>query len=214
MLPYSQEVWFSVLGQYNASVWPAILILYALFALALWSNLSRPENRAGESFLLLVLGVAWLCTGLGFYAWAFASYDFLAPFEAGVWVVQALMMFLALWLRGGFDCRKAHGIQRWTGISAIGFGLILSPFLDLALGVQATQLRWYGVAPGPTLIVSLGVFLLARARWYLWLLPLLWSLKAGLIAWWLGVFQDLLLPAMGFLLALIGLVESRPDRRH
>lgn len=209
MLPYSQEVWFAVFGQYNSSVWPAIVFFYGLFALAFWQNLSLPVERLGGSFLPLVLASAWVWTGIGFYALAFSSYDFLAPFEAALWIVQALITLGVLWIDGGFDCRRAKGFERWAGFLALGFGLLLSPLLDLVAGVQTAQLRWFGVAPGPTLVVSLGVFLLARARWYLWLLPLLWSIKAGLVAWWLGVFQDLLVPLISVILAGVGIWSRR-----
>lgn len=214
MLPYSQEIWFAVFGQYNSHVWPAILAFYGLFAAAFWRALARPESRAGSSFLPLVLAAAWLWTGIGFYALSFASYDFLAPYEAGLWTIQALILLVTLSFRGGFVLARSAGIQSWTGFLAIGFGLLLSPLLDLVAGVPASQLRWFGIAPGPTLMVSLGVFLLVRVRWYLWLLPLIWSFKAGLVAWWLGIFQDLLLPVISVLFAAIGVWSSRPSGRR
>jgi hypothetical protein len=63
----------------------------------------------------------------------------------------------------------------------------------------------FGVAPCPTTIFTIGILLLARGRWVVWLsiIPLLWSAIGLAAALQLGIPQDFGLPVAG-----IGLVTA------
>jgi hypothetical protein len=60
------------------------------------------------------------------------------------------------------------------------------------------------VAPCPTTIFTIGILLLARGNWVLWLsiIPVLWSLVGLAAAVQLGIPEDLGLPVAGLLLVV------------
>jgi len=68
----------------------------------------------------------------------------------------------------------------------------------------------FGVAPCPTTIFTIGMLLLARGRWVVWLsiIPLLWSLVGLAAALQLGIPEDFGLPAAGFGLVSALIIEK------
>ena len=66
----------------------------------------------------------------------------------------------------------------------------------------------FGVAPCPTTIFTIGVMLIARGIWVIWLsiIPFLWSLIGLAAAIQLGIPEDLAMPVAGAVLAAVLLV--------
>lgn len=203
MLPYSLEVLFSVMGRFNASVWLFHLGLYIGLPLSLLWTWQGGKPRLSGLLLGTLLAFAWVVSGIGFFWLRFANFDFIAPYEAGLFVFQAALV-MGAGVGGRIRMYRPSGPLLGWGLGLVAYGLVLLPLMDYVLSGQAISDVRFGVAPAAVLVATLGVLSIMRAPWYLWLLPLLWSAKAALTGWWLGLHQDLLLPVLS--LASLGLV--------
>ena len=87
------------------------------------------------------------------------------------------------------------------------------PLIDRASGMSWLSERVVGLEPVPTTILTFGLLLLMRGRTplHLAIVPLLWTLVAGVTAWILWSPQDLALPLVG--LGGFGLLVWKNRRR-
>lgn len=204
MLSFTAEVFFSLLGQYNLDLWPTQM-LGLLLGLGAVAAACRP--RAGsDRAIAAVLAAAWLWVGIAFHGVYLATISFAAPAVAACFVAQALLLLWSGLVRGRLRFRFRRDVIGWAGLAVALAGLALYPLLGLAAGRGWSQLASFGVAPCPTVIVTIGLLLLTEGRtpFILMIVPLLWSLAAGLAAWFLAIPEILVLPAIGLgALALI-----------
>jgi hypothetical protein len=206
MFPYDAEVLAAAYAQYNAAVWPAQLIALLLALAVLWLCVSpRPW---GGYFTGAALAAAWLWCGLVFYLAHFAAYDFMAPVYGWVFVAQAVLLAGALLWRPlpmALPPEAPPGPRAVAGLVLAAFALFGLPLIS-GLGTSGfATARVVGVAPGPTVLFTLGLLLLAtgwRCR-LLMVVPLAWCALAGVMAWALGVAEAWPLPLLG--LAALGL---------
>lgn len=199
MLAFTSEVYVSLLVQYNAAIWPAQPIAAVLGVLA--AMLARRGSRLGAA----ILAALWLWTGVAWHYLSFATINFAAPAFALLFVVQGLLL-----LRAG-EFRFLRDRRGWAGLAVMAFAMAGYPLLTLAVGRSWPEAAAFGVAPGPTVIFTLGLLLWARPRapWRLLVIPLLWCAIGAAYAWLLGISEDLaLLPA-----ALVALALRGADRR-
>ena len=92
------------------------------------------------------------------------------------------------------------------------------PLLDAALAETPwTQLQYVGVAPGPLMLLTLGMLLLVPSRppLVLAIIPLLWALVTGYMAWGLGLPLEYLPALLGIasFAVLVALRFRRTERR-
>jgi Family of unknown function (DUF6064) len=195
MLPFTAEILFSSVAQYNRALWPlpalALLLCLGGIALAL-----RPIRSSGPAIGVL-LAAAWLWTGVGWHLLHFARLDFAAPIYGAFFVLQGLLLVWAV-VRGRLAFRFDAGLFGWVGV---GVAVVAAawPLIDWLSGQNWPAGRVVGLAPAPTVVLTFGMLLLAekRAPSHLAIIPLLWALVAGATAWILAIPQDLALPAVG-----------------
>jgi hypothetical protein len=73
--------------------------------------------------------------------------------------------------------------------------MVAYPLIGLLLGERYPAMPLFGVAPCPLLIFTFGLMVWAAcARWWLWIVPLIWSLIGGSATILLSVPQDWALP--------------------
>jgi hypothetical protein len=152
-------------------------------------------------------------------AWSFllnryAAINWAIAYVAPVFFLQAALLLVAAVLPRGLTFDRRDSIGR-AGLPLSLAGLLLYPCLPLAFGRPWTNVETFGIAPDPTVIVTLGLLLASRGPWLAALLPvpLLWCLLSGLTflamddgqAWLLFATLALILP-----LLLIRLVYPNP----
>lgn len=216
MLPFEASTWLAILGQYNTAIWPlhGIGALLALVAVGLVVSGSRAAGRV----IGLLLGVLWIWTGVAFFGGSLAPFHFASEWLAGVFVAQGLMLVFALTLMGQARFGWPGGLAGSGAIVMIIYALAGYPLLDLALtGTPWAQLQYVGVAPGPTMLLTLGLLLLVQPRppLVLAIIPLLWALVTGYMAWGLDLPLKYLPAALGVasFAVLVALGFRRRDRR-
>ncbi|WP_018861743.1 MULTISPECIES: DUF6064 family protein [unclassified Thioalkalivibrio] len=198
MLPFAAETLLSIFGQYNRAIWPlhgvAALMVFVALAMALVGG------RGGGRVVGLLLGVLWIWIGVVFIGGVLAEFHFWATRLAGVFVAQGLMLLFALTLLGRHGFGWPGGVAGVFAIVVIAYATVGHALLEvLLLGTPWAQAQYVGVVPGPTMLVTLGILLLAQPRPALILavIPFLWALVAAYIAWELGLWLEYLPAALG-----------------
>lgn len=198
MLPFTADVLFASFEQYNRAFWPLPAVLAALGLAAVLLAL-RP-GRATARVIVAVLAAAWLWTGVHFHLVYFAAVDFAAPAYGALLIGEGLLLAWAAVRRPPDTVRFARDVPGWAGLGLALLGLAVLPLAD-GLAAGWTSVRLVGVAPGPTALLTLGLLLLVagRAPLHLAVIPLLWTLIGGTIAWILWIPQDLVLAPAAFI---------------
>lgn len=212
MFPFDAEALAAFYASYNAAVWPAQAVALALALVAVW--LSAAPRGGSVRVIGAILAAGWLWCGLVFFLRHFAAYDFMAPVYGWAFVVQAALLLWGLVWRPPPLRLRPEGAG-WIAMAVIVvalFGLpAISGFGTAGLGDFGwAAARVVGVAPGPTVLFTLGLLLLAegRRRWLLMVIPLAWCAVAGVTAWALGVAEAWPLPAAA-VLAVLGALWPR-----
>jgi hypothetical protein len=202
-------------ARYNADVLPGHLIAYAAAIVALGLVLWRP-GRTTDRVVAGMLAVMWLWLGavyLGRYA---AQVDpVLGAAYAVLFVVEAWLLARAGVVRHDLAFTTGRGPGRWLGWAAIGYALVVYPFIGVALGHGWPQAPLFGMAPCPSVIVTFGLLLLTASPppRHLLVIPLIWAILAPLAAVGHGVVEDLGLAVVGLLTVVI-VLRATPRRRR
>ena len=211
-IPFSRDVFLSLLEIYNAAIWPAQIAAYALGLLAVLLAL-KPYRGSGRVVALL-LAAAWLWNGVAYHMLHFATINWAAWIFGFFFVAQGLLLLVTGLLRGRLAFRFAGDAAGWVGLAIIAFAMAAYPLIGVLDGQAWPRLAPFGVAPCPTTIFTFGMLLLAEPKvpMHLLALPALWSLIGGAAAWLIHIPQDLALPAAALLTVALTLRKNRLDR--
>lgn len=190
MLPFTPEQFFAVFADYNAAVWPAQAVAYAI-GLAMAAALLRP-SRGGDLVLGAGLALMWAWTGVAYHGIFFSSINRVAPIFAALFVLQGLQFAHAGLLRRDLRNAPARGLAGIAGWTLVIYAALIYPVLGLVSGHRYPALPMFGITPCPVTLFTLGVLLLARlpVPRRLLVIPFLWALVGGSAAFLLGVVQD------------------------
>ncbi|MDY8109236.1 DUF6064 family protein [Fulvimarina sp. 2208YS6-2-32] len=204
-LLFSERVYRRLFEAQNAAWWPLPPVLAGLglaFLLLIALRRGGASRRiAGASLLAVAL------------VWGFVAVDFLlgryAPISpialAGAYAFMAEAVLLAIVAALGLRARATlvSGLRLTLGIFLAGLGILIYPAIGFVRNGGAVSAEWFGMAPDPTAIATLGFLVIAvRGRWALAglsIVPCLWLCLSALT---LRVFGD---PAEWVLFAAVGL---------
>ncbi len=210
--PFTMPEFLAVFAAYNAAIWPFHLVAYGLGLVAIMAIFMPRPGLVRLAFA--ALAVLWAFTGIGYHLTFFARINPIAPVFAAFFVVQSVL-FLASAIRPG-DLRLQIGqhFRSIAGLVTIVYALAIYPVLGIWAGHGLMAGPMFGVAPCPTTIFTVGVLLIARGTWVMWLsiIPFLWSLIGLAAAIQLGIPEDLAMPVAGAVLAAVLLASRRKTR--
>lgn len=208
-LPYSADVLYAFLAGYNAALWPAQVLAYAL-ALAVLGLAWRPSAWSGRAIALL-LAAGWGVSGFVFHLQHFQTINFFALYFAPVFLLQAVLLLWSGVLRGTPAFRLRRDAFGPLAAALCLAALILVPLLGRLGGYGLEGAAVVGLAPAPTLLFTLGLLLCTEGRTPPILLPL--PLVAAGIgaaeAWFLGLPWEALPPALALLGVAAILIRNR-----
>lgn len=209
MLPFTREQFFEVFAAYNSATWPAAVAVYPLALLALagawWGG------RHGGRWVGAVLAVMWAFVGIVYHGLYFSRINPLATVFAGIFILQALLFAGQAAFGRGLAFTPRGRIRAAAGAVLIAYAMLAYPLIGLAAGERYPALPLFGVAPCPLLIFTFGLLVQASGgRWWLWIVPLAWSLVGGSAALLLSVPQDWALPVAAVVVLLIELIDRTP----
>jgi hypothetical protein len=178
-LPYTVEVFFASMAQYNR-LWFPEAILAVLLMLVAFALVARPmSGRAGNSARLVgaLLAAAWVWVGTAHQLQHMATLNFMAPIYGGAWIVQGGLIALTCAVLGRVRFRFGGDVRGWTGLALAVFGLFGYPLVVLSLGYDWRALPLVGMAPDPTAIFTAGILAATHERppLHLFVLPLGWA---------------------------------------
>jgi len=207
-LPFTHEQFLDLFGQYNRTLWPAVLLLWILTVWGLWRLYRR---RPGSDRLVAgLLALHWAWAGAVYHLVFFRRINPAAALFGVAFLLQAALL---LW-RGAFRPHLSFTPSRalW---GRLALGLIVYalfyPKIGWLFGLRYPRLPSFGV-PCPTTILTAGLLFLAprREARLLGVIPVLWAGVGGAAAFLLGIRADLALLLAGLLLLIYML---SPERR-
>lgn len=210
MIPFSREVYLSILGQYNSFVWPAQFAAYGLGLLLVFAIL-RPGRGSGRT-VATTLAVFWIWTGLAFHWFLYAPINFAAPAFAALFVAEGCLIAFSGTLRNRLEFRFQRSLRGWCGLALIGLALLLYPTLGLITDMTWPSSPAFGLSPAPLSLLTLGAFLLAprRAALLHGFVPLAWLGAAAVASWLLTLPDGLPLIAAAVIGGALILVPQKP----
>lgn len=209
MIPYSAEVFFAILAEYNQFIWPAQVVALILARLALWA-VSRPlPSLQWVPFGVLVASWLWIA-GL-YFLHEFSEIDFWAYGFAAAFVVQAMLIAWAGLVRGSLVLRLEPERAEWPGIGLTALGFAGYSLLAIALGRELGEVGYFGVSPAPTVLFTLGLFASLRSQVpvYVFAIPLLWCVIGSAAALHLSIYEDLVLVPAAVIAIAVRVIRAR-----
>ncbi len=208
MAPLTVEQFLGVFSTYNAAIWPAQILAYALGLLAVFALWSR--KLLATQLILSILALMWVFNGIGYHFMFFAEINPLAKGFAAFFVLQSILFAVSATVAGDLRFEVRLNCRSTAGWSFIVYALLIYELLGYRAGHGLMAGPMFGVAPCPTTIFTIGMLLLARGRWVVWLsiIPLLWSLIGLAAALQLGIPEDFGLPVAGIGLATALIIEQ------
>jgi hypothetical protein len=213
-LPFTVEQFYGVFVQYNGTVWPMQIVLYAIgITIPALLALGAPHRNRIISFLLALL---WVWMSVAYY------FAFFTSISGSGWVLGAVLLAGGLWLGwiGGIRGRLQFGWRGdWRG--ALGgvlilYALVLYPMIGMALGHTYPAMPTFGL-PCPVTILTVGMLMLMTAPVprSVFIVPALWGVFGGASATFLlEVYQDAGLLFAGLVSLAAIFVLERPTARR
>ena len=206
MFPFTRDQFFAIFAVYNAEIWPAAILAYplALMMLALaWHGGVRNARLVSAS-----LAIMWGFVGVAYHGLYFSRINLAAPVFAAAFLLQALLFANVAATGRGIELAGRSRVRSVVGLILILYAMIAYPLIGLLAGERYPAMPLFGVAPCPLLIFTFGLYMWAsRVRWWLWIVPLLWSLVGGGAFFLLAVPQDWGLPASALAAVALHLLE-------
>jgi hypothetical protein len=176
---FSLSTYYRLFERYNAAVWPAPLVAFALGLAAMALLLGRGPRRG--RIVAAILAASWLWVAIAFHATRYSTIHRAASGFAWGFGLEAVLLFGIGVLRGGLVLERPVDAVGRAGFAVFAFALFLQPLAGVLLGRSWRQIEIFGVAPDPTAVATLGVVLLAggRVRWELFVVPAIWCVISG-----------------------------------
>jgi Family of unknown function (DUF6064) len=201
-LLFSPRTYFRQFELYNTAIWPAQLAGAAI-GLAIVALLVT-NHRGRERIVVGLLAACWLWVAWAFHYERYAQINWVAPWFAAAFALQALLLVIVGVLAGRISLRFPGGRAFWFAIALMTFAVLGYPLLTPLAGRPWTTAEIFGAAPDPTAIATVAALSLVRGRirWLLLPLPLLWCTATALTLWAMASPQALVV-AIATLLASV-----------
>ena len=185
-MPFSAEDFLKLFGQYNEQVWPLQFLLYLLAILVVGLLLLKKENSG--RIINSILAFFWLWMGVVYHLIYFSNINLAAYGFAAAFIIQGAVFLRA---RKKLQYKLKRGVRMYVGLLFVVFALLVYPYLAFYHGHSFPETPTFGL-PCPTVIFTFGVllFLKEKPRWYVYLIPFLWSLLGFSAAVQLGIKED------------------------
>jgi Family of unknown function (DUF6064) len=211
--PFTIEEFLGVFAAYNAAIWPLQIAAYVLGLIAIaaiWLG-----RLMAFRLILSILAAMWALNGIGYHFLFFSGINPAAKLFAGVFVMQAVLFLASAVVLADLRFEFGRNCRSIAGATIIIYAMVIYPILGLLAGHGLLAGPMFGVAPCPTTIFTIGLLMLARGKWVVWLsiIPLLWSLVGLAAAMQLRIPEDFGLPIAGFALMICLAFEALQTRR-
>jgi hypothetical protein len=208
-LLFSPRVYWRMFELHNQALWPLPLATLGLGVAMLALAILRRRQLGRPVAILLALAWAWV--GWSFVWERYATINWTAAYAAPLFAIEALLL-LTIGVREGLAF-EARGTRSVGGTLLVVLALAY-PLLAPLFGRSWQGAEFFGIAPDPTAIATLGFLLMARGKSILPLypIPLLWCFASGLTLWAMADAQGWILALVPTILVL-AFATARPRSR-
>lgn len=203
-LMFSQETWHRLFVRLNHDLWPLPLIMLGI-GLGLVALVLRADPRS-QRIATAVLAACWLLVAWLFHWQRLREIHLAAGWYAGAFLVQSALLLAPSIPRLSRPPRLS---RLRTGLGLLLFGVLLLPLTGPMQGRSWEAVQYFGLAPDPTVTATLGVLTVARARWFAWVIPVLYSVLSGITLWALEAPDAWVPPLAALLAVLFGIFSPR-----
>jgi hypothetical protein len=212
-LLFSPRTYFRLHELFNADIWPLQLVALVLGMAIVVLATTTPRSSSSRA-IALILAVGWL-----FVAWAwelrrYATINWAAIYFAAAFALQAIVLIGAA-LVGKLSLAGPRTSRTYIGLAMVLFAVLVQPFIGVLAGRTLWQSQFFGVAPDPTVVATLGVLIAAqRSSWILWVVPIAWCAISGAFATMMKLPDALVMPVAAVMALVIGIAvqRTRPAR--
>jgi hypothetical protein len=205
-LMFSPRLYWRLFEGLNRDAWPLALLLAMCITAGAW----RAARRGAVRLLTAALALAWLAVALLFLRERYAPINWAIEWIWPLFVLQGLL--LALLAAKAMPITPRPGRPGGAARVLLVWALLLHPLLPLPDGRPLQQAELPGLAPEPTVLLTLALLLAYRQApplaHLLWPLPLAWCAFSAATLATLGSRQALV-PAAALLLVTWALLPSR-----
>ncbi len=160
-----------------------------------------------------MLAACWLWVAWAFHWQRYATINWAASYFAAGFAIEALLLLWIGVVRDGLQFGSNRSAIARMGVAMFAFALIVQPLIGLLFGREWLQLEVFGVAPGPTVVATLGLLLAAnRVNSIVLPIPLLWCLLEGATLSVMNAADAFVLPAAAVLFLLLSFRRSAARR--
>lgn len=202
-MPFTIDDFLAVFAAYNAAIWPFQILAYGLGLVA--ATAVFVQNHALMRLGFAALAILWGFTGIGYHLIFFAQINPIAPIFAAFFVLQGVLFLASAIQPGDLRLRPSWNFRSIAGLMTIVYAVAVYPVLGIWAGHGLMAGPMFAVVPCPTTIFTLGILMIARGNWIVWLsvIPVLWSLIGLSAAIQLGIPEDLGMPIAGIMLVAL-----------
>lgn len=171
---FSGSTYYRLFEIYNQDVWPLQLVSLLFAAVIIHVLLKSPAW--GGRVVTLLLGICWLWVAWAYLYQRFYQIHVVANWYALAFVIQAGLMAWFGLVRNRFAEITDNRMSFYLGWVFLLAGLFVYPFIALFSGRFWLQSEMFGLAPDPTVVVTLGLLMIFKSPALLYLVPLAWLL--------------------------------------
>jgi hypothetical protein len=211
-LLFAPRTYYRLFELYNAEIWPMHIV--ALLAGVTILVLMRSHAPWSGRLIAAMLATCWLWVAWAFHWQRYATINWAASYFAVGFAIEALLLFWIGVVRDRLRFNTNRNASTRIGVAMFVFALTVQPLLGLLFGRHWLQLEVFGVAPGPTVVATLGLLLAAkRINWIALPIPLLWCLLDGATLWVMNAADAFVLPVLAIILVLLSTFRLSAARR-
>lgn len=169
---FSESAYYRQFELYNQAVWP-LHVLSIILGLVILYVLRRRPAWAGR-YISAVLIAGWAWVAYAFLYQRFYQIHVVADLYALAFLLQAGLVVWYGLFKDRFIRKSDNRIVIIAGLIMLAIGFVFYPFIALMSGRNWQQFELFALAPDPTAVATLGIFLLLRAPFILFVIPLVW----------------------------------------
>jgi hypothetical protein len=206
-LLFSPRTYYRLFELYNSAIWPlqivALALGVAILGLLLRDVLLRDVAWRGRA-IAAMLAACWLWVAWAYFLKRYETINWAADYFAIGFAVEALLLVWSGIALDRLRFRPRRDLIGLAGLCIFLFALFVHPLIGPLAGRAWLQVEFFGVAPDPTVVATLGVLVAAhRTHWELLVIPLLWCAIGGATLWTMQSPDALVMPVAAALVIVL-----------
>ncbi len=210
-MPFTTEEFLNLFEEYNLSLWPLHMILYTLGIFAILFIMIR--KRTEGVVVNIILAILWFWMGAVYHLLYFSTINSLAFLFGILFIAQSAIFIWTGVLGKQLAYRWQLNARGITGLLFVIFAFLIYPFLSAFFGHSYPRTPTFGL-PCPTTIFTFGILLFSARKlsWYIYAIPLIWSLIGFSAAINLSMKEDFSLLIAGIVGTLFFIFSRFPEK--